>query len=169
MFADKRSDPIGLIWQVTETIVTSVRFTSRKLSVDFVQGAYLELLINSDLNFELKLEQKIPVKCLLEGRDVFFFFSTGFEKSFFFSHVLHITAIKQKKIWEREYPNSVVLVICPLIGLIENQIRKDNVSDLFSDNPWPQLLFASAEKAPDNDFNNHKDRSSEVPQPKLNL
>ena len=163
MFADKRSDPIGLIWQVTETIVTSVRFTSRKLSVDFVQGAYLELLINSDLNFELKLEQKIPVKCLLEWRDVFAVMLTGFEKSFFFfSHVLHITAIKQKKIWE-------ILVICPLIGLIENQIRKDNVSDLFSDNPWPQLLFASAEKAPDNDFNNHKDRSSEVPQPKLNL
>ena len=41
-------------------------------------------MINSDLNFELKLEQKIPVKCLLEGRDVFAVMPTGFEKSFFF-------------------------------------------------------------------------------------
>ena len=69
----------------------------------------------------------------------------------------------------------MVLVICPLIGLIEDQIREgqplgltcaslQDVNDLFGDNPWPQLLFASAEKALDNDFRISKDRSSEVPQ-----
>ena len=69
----------------------------------------------------------------------------------------------------------MVLVICPLIGLIEDQIKEgqplsltcaslQDVNDLFSDNPWPQLLFASAEKALNNDFRNRKDRSSEVPQ-----
>ena len=57
----------------------------------------------------------------------------------------------------------MVLVVCPLIGLIEDQIKKgqplgltcaslQDVSDFFSDNPWPQLLFASAEKALNNDF-----------------
>ena len=69
----------------------------------------------------------------------------------------------------------MVLVICPLIGLNEDQIKEgqplgltcallQDVNYVFSDNPWPQLLFASAEKALDNDFRNHKDRSPEVPQ-----
>ena len=40
-------------------------------------------MINSDLGFELKLEHKIPVNCLLEGRDVFAEMPTGFGKSFF--------------------------------------------------------------------------------------
>ena len=39
-----------------------------------------------------------------------------------------------------------------------------DVNDPFGDNPWPQLLFASADRALDNDFRNSKDRSSEVPQ-----
>ena len=69
----------------------------------------------------------------------------------------------------------MVLVICPLIGLIEDQIREgqplgltcaslQDVNDLFSDNPLPQLLFASLEEALANDFRNCKDRSSKVPQ-----
>ena len=68
----------------------------------------------------------------------------------------------------------MVLVICLLIGLIEDQIKEgkplsltcaslQDVNDLFSDNPLSQLLFALAEKALDNDFRNRKDRSSEVP------
>ena len=100
---------------------------------------------------------------------------TGFSKRFFLSRVLYITAMEQKKILEREYPNSVVLVICPLIGLIQDQIREgqplgltcaslQDVNDLFSDNLWPQLLFASVKKTLDNYFRNRKDRSSEVPQ-----
>ena len=62
---------------------TSGHFSSRKPSVDFVQGAFLKILINSDLSFELKLEQKIPVNRLLDGRDVFAMMLTGFGKSFF--------------------------------------------------------------------------------------
>ena len=48
----------------------------------------LKLSINSDLNFELKLEQKIAVNCLLEGRDVFAVMPSGFGKRLF-SAVLH--------------------------------------------------------------------------------
>ena len=93
-----------------------MHFTSRKPSVDFVQGA-----INSDLSFQQKLEQKIPVNCLLEGRDVFAVIPTGLGKS-------------------------VVLVICLVIGLIEDQTKDgqplgltcaslQDVNDLFGANP----------------------------------
>ena len=40
-------------------------------SVDYVQGVFLKLSVNSDLSFELKQEQKLAVNSLLEGRDVF--------------------------------------------------------------------------------------------------
>ena len=100
-----------------------MHFISREPSVHFVQGAFLELLIDSDLRFELKLEQIVPVNCLLEGRDVFAVMPTGVGKSFF-SRVLQVTAIEQKNIWEEEYPNRVVLVIYLLIGLIEDQIKE---------------------------------------------
>ena len=71
-----------------------MHFTSRKPSVKFVQGATLEILINSDLSFEQNLEQKIAENCLLEGRDVFAVMPTSFGKNFFFR--LFSTAIKQK-------------------------------------------------------------------------
>ena len=91
-------------------------------SVDYVQGAFLKLSVNSDLSFEIKQEQKIVVNCLLEGRDFFVVMPTGFGKSFFFQ--LFSTAIEQKKISEGLHPNSVILVICPLISLIEDQIKE---------------------------------------------
>ena len=93
--------------------------------------------------------------CLLEGRDAFAVMPTSFGKSFFFSCS---SQRSNKKIFE-----SVILVICPVIGLIEDQIKEgqpigltcasvQDVNSLFSDNPLPQLLFASAENALDNDF-----------------
>ena len=54
----------------------------------FVQGAFLKLSINFDLSFELKLEQKKAVNCLLDRRDVFAVMPTGFGQRFF-SAVLH--------------------------------------------------------------------------------
>ena len=69
----------------------------------------------------------------------------------------------------------MILVICPLIGLIEDQVKEgqylgltcaslQDVNDLFSDDPVPQRLFALAEKALGNDFKRIlKDRSSKVP------
>ena len=62
------------------------------------------------------------------------------------------------------------------MGLIEHQVKKgqpigltcaslQDVNDLFSDDPVPQRLFESAEKALGNDFTRIlKDRSSKVPQ-----
>ena len=52
----------------------------------------------------------------------------------------------------------MILVIFPLIGLIEDQVKEgqplaltcaslQDVNDIFSDDPVPQRLFASAEKA----------------------
>ena len=143
-------------------------------SADFVQGAFLKLSVNSDSNFELKEEQKIAVSCLLEGRDVFAVMPTGFGKSFIFQ--LFSTAIEQKKISEGLQPNSVILVICPLISLVEDQIKEGqslgltcaslkDENNLLDDNPLPQLLFASAEKALDSDFKRIlKDRSSKIHQ-----
>ena len=92
---------------------------------------------------------------LLEGRDVFAKMPTGFGMSFFQPCSPHHSDRTEEDL-------SVVLVICPLIGLIEVQIKEgqplglncaslQDVNDLFSDNPWPQPLFASAEKALDND------------------
>ena len=54
-------------------------------------------------------------------------------------------------------------VIYPLIGLIEDQVKEgqplgltcaslQDVNDLFSDDPVPQHLFVSVEKALGNDF-----------------
>ena len=91
-------------------------------SIDYVQGALLKLSVNSDLSFELKQEQKIAVNCLLEGRDVFAVMPTGFGKSFIFQ--VFSTAIEQKKISEGLHLNSVILVICPLKTLIEDQIKE---------------------------------------------
>ena len=62
------------------------------------------------------------MNCLLEGRDVFAVMPTGFGKSFIFQ--LFSTAIEQKKISEGLHPNSVILVICPLISLIEDHIKE---------------------------------------------
>ena len=68
----------------------------------------------------------------------------------------------------------MTLAICPLIGLIKDQIKEgkplgltcaslQDVNDLFCDNPLPQRLFASSEKALNNDFRILKDRSTKVP------
>ena len=86
------------------------------------RSSFLKLSVNSDLSFELKQEQKIAVNCLLEGRDVYAVMPTGFGKSFIFQ--LFSTAIEQKNISEGLHPNSVILVIFPLISLIEDQIKE---------------------------------------------
>ena len=68
----------------------------------------------------------------------------------------------------------MILVIYPLIGLIEDQVKEgqpidltcdslQDVNDLFSNDPVPQRLFVSAEKTLGNDFTRIlKDRSSKV-------
>ena len=67
------------------------------------------------------------MNCLLEGRDVFAVMPTGFGKSFF---QLFSTAIEQKKISEGLHANSVILVICPLISLIKDQIKEGQLLGL---------------------------------------
>jgi len=62
------------------------------------------------------------VNCLLEGRDVFAVMPIDFGKSFIFQ--LFSTAIEQMKTLEGKHLNSAILVICPLISLIEDQIKE---------------------------------------------
>jgi len=50
---------------------------------------------------------------------------TGFGECFFKSiFKLFSTAIEQRKISEGKHPNSVISVVCPLISLIEDQIKE---------------------------------------------
>ena len=138
-------------------------------SVDYVQDACSKLSINFGFRFDLKPEQKDAVNCLLEGRDVFAVMPTGVGKSFIFQ--LFSMAIEQKKTFEGKPSNSAILIICPLNSLIEDQVKEGKslglkrVQDLefSSDNPLPQLLFLSAEKALDSEFKRIlKDPSSKV-------
>ena len=62
------------------------------------------------------------MNCLLVGKNVFTVIPTGFGKSFIFQ--LFSTAIEQKNISEGLHPKSVILVICPLKNLIEEQIKE---------------------------------------------
>ena len=157
---------IRLVKQITETRSTFLYFTSHKRSVGFVQGAFLKLSINSDLSFEVKLKQKIAVNCLLEGKDVFTVMPNCFGKIFFSCSTQRSRRRRFEKDLEGEYPNSVILVICPLIGLIEDLEIKEgqplgltcaslqDINDLFSE-----------EKALYNDFKRIlKDRSSKIAQ-----
>ena len=124
--------------------------------VDYAQGVFLELSVNSDLSFKPKQEQKIAVNCLLEVRDVLTVTLTGFSKSFIFQ--LFSMAIEQKKILEGLHPNRVpvdkpdrrpdsgrAIYWFDLCLATRSKYLSDN-------NPLPQLLFASAEKALNNDF-----------------
>ncbi|XP_068735380.1 uncharacterized protein [Montipora capricornis] len=150
-----------------------VHFTIQDGVCRLCSRGFFKLSVNSDSSFELKEEQKIAVNHLPEGRDVFAVIPTGFGKSFIFE--LFSTAIELKKISEGLHLNSVILVICPLKSLIEDQIKEgqslgltcaslQDVNNLVDDN-LPQLLFASAEKVLANDFKRIlKDRSSKVHQ-----
>ena len=55
-------------------------------SVDYVQGAFLKLSVNSDLSFELKQEQKIAVNC---RKGCFRCDADRFRQEFYVSAVLH--------------------------------------------------------------------------------
>ena len=71
-------------------------------------------------------------------------------------------AIEQKKTFEGKPSNSAILIICLLNSLIEDEVKEGKSLDLrcasvqdlefSSDNPLPQLLFFSAEKALDSEF-----------------
>ena len=155
---------------VTKSRATWI-ISTKMASVDYVHDAWSKLSINSGFRFDLKPEQKDAVNCLLEGRDVFAVMPTGVSKSFIFQ--LFSMAIEQKKTFEGKPSNSAILIICPLNSLIEDQVKEGNslglkcasVQDLefSSDNPLPQLLFLSAEKALDSEFKRIlKDPSSKV-------
>ena len=84
--------------------------------------------------------------------------------------------IEQKKTWAGEYLNSVILVICHLIGMTEDQIKEGkplglNCASLQDVNDLSETILCnsfcvhwSVENALDNDFGILKDRSSKVPQ-----
>jgi len=83
--------------------------------------AFLKLLVHSDLSLtKTRVENSAELFTRREG--CFAVMPTGFGKSFIFQ--LFSTAIEQKKISKGKHPNSVILVICPLISLIEDQIKE---------------------------------------------
>lgn len=144
-------------------------------SVDFVENAFRKLSASSVYPMRLKHEQKEAVDSLLQGRDVLAVMPTGYGKSFIFQ--LFSTSIELKKIAEGKHANTVVLVICPLTSLIQDQVKEgkslglncaclQDVKDSLSSCPRldsPQLIFASAEQVLENDFQKIlKDRSSNL-------
>ena len=127
-------------------------------SVDFVENAFRKLSASSVYPMRLKHEQKEAVDSLLQGRDVLAVMPTSYGKSFIFQ--LFSTSIELKKIAEGKHANTVVLVICPLTSLIQDQVKEgkslglncaclQDVKDSLSSCPRldsPQLIFTSAEQ-----------------------
>ena len=101
--------------------------------VSFVQEAFCKLSIDSNHLVELKREQEQALNCLLEGRDVFTVIPTGYGKSFIFQ--LFAMAMKDKKDCEGLQSDTVVLLICPLTSIIQDQAKEGNLLG------WTVLLF----------------------------
>ena len=64
----------------------------------------------------LKTEQELAVKSLLEERDVLAVLPTGFGKSLVFQVFVKVKSI--------EPSSGLILVVCPLKGLIQDQIEE---------------------------------------------
>ena len=140
-------------------------------SEKLVQDAFNKLSIESQPIIQLKPEQKEAVNCLLEGKDVFAVMPTGFGKSFIFQ--LFATAMELKKCSEgRQSKTAVVLVICPLTSVINDQVKEgkslglncaalQDIADVSSGST--QIIFASAELALDHNFQKTlKDKSKKL-------
>ena len=120
----------------------------------FITEALDKLKIESGHFFQLKREQELTVNCLLEGRNVFAVMPTGYGKSFVFQ--VFLKAMNCKKISQAMGGNTIVLVICPLTSIIEDQVKERESLSLkcvtldefmnFSDRDKHQTVFASAEQ-----------------------
>ena len=76
----------------------------------------------SELGFVLKPEQKNAVESLLRGKDVFGVLPTGFGKSLIYQ--LFVLA-KSRMPTTSSRPTIIIIVICPLKSIIEEQITSN--------------------------------------------
>ena len=79
------------------------------------------------------------VNCLLEGRDVFAVMPTGYGKSFIFQ--LFATAMTIKKVREGQHTDTVVLAICTLTGIIQDQVKEGKSLDFRDEGFFDASLF----------------------------
>ena len=137
----------------------------------FITEALDKLKIESGHFFRLKTEQEKSVNYLLEGRDVFAVMLTGYGKSLVFQ--LFLMAMNCKKIAQAMEANTIVLVICPLTSIVEDQVKEGESLGLkcvtfdefmnASDRDTHQIVFTSAEHVVSKKFTEMlKDRSSRL-------
>ena len=137
----------------------------------FITEALDKLAIESGHVFQLKTEQEQTVDCLLEGRDVFAVMPTGYGKSLVFQ--VFVKAMNCRKASQAMEANTVVLVICPLTSIIEDQVKEGEslglkcvTLDEFmdgNDRDKHQIVFASAEHALSKKFTEMlRDRLSQI-------
>ena len=131
-------------------------------NVGYVLEAFRKLSIESNDVVHLKDEQEKAVNCLLDGRDVLAVMPTGYGKSFIFQ--LFATAMAVKKVHEGHHSDTVVLVVCHLTSIIQDQVKEGNslgldcaalkdCKDLSSVvSGTTRVVFASAEEVLHNDF-----------------
>ena len=84
-----------------------------------MREAFSKLSIESNNTVDLKDEQEKAVNFLLDGRDVL----ADTVKVFF---QLFSTAMAVKKVRERHHSDTVVLVVCPLTSIIQDQVKEGN-------------------------------------------
>jgi ATP-dependent DNA helicase RecQ len=127
----------------------------------------IEERVKSELQFELKSEQLLAVTELIRGKDVLAVLPTGFGKSRIYQA---FTSLKNSD----TNHCTLVLVICPLVGLIKDQIHElkilgyvaANLSDLSTEEMKTcefNILLSSAEEVTRDDFQRElKDNTSQI-------
>ena len=166
-FLDERSILIGYL--LSESSSSKIfKMASNKV---FIREALDKLAIESSHVFQLKTEQEQTVDCLLEGRDVFAVMPTGYGKSLVFQ--VFVKAMNCRKASQAMEANTVVLVICPLTSIIEDQVKEGESLGLkcvtldefmdSNDRDKHQTVFASAEHVLSKKFTEMlRDRSSQI-------
>ena len=67
-------------------------------------------------------EQQLTDNCLLKGRDILAFMPMRYSKSLVFQ--VFLKAMNCNMISEAIEPNAIVLVICPLRSIVEDQVKE---------------------------------------------
>ena len=65
----------------------------------------------------LKVEQRVSVKSMYDGKDIFLWLPTGFGKSLCYEHLSFVFNVKLGRL------NSVIIVVSPLVSLMIDQVQ----------------------------------------------